>query len=63
MEEDLKGYKFKPCPFCGCNEIEVCRTIPYWCACTGCYAEAPSARTIKQAVAIWNKRVLGRPRK
>lgn len=50
--------KILPCPFCGCVEVEVCRTNPRacWIRCAGCGADAESNRTRKIAIENWNRR-------
>ena len=50
--------KIKSCPFCGSKEVGFCRTNERarWIRCSLCGADAPSARTRKEAFALWNKR-------
>ena len=46
------------CPFCGCEELELCRTNPNacWVRCGGCGADAESHKDRKQAISNWNRR-------
>lgn len=48
----------KDCPFCGSDEVEVCRTNPNacWIRCARCGADAPSHRTRSGAFRNWNRR-------
>jgi Lar family restriction alleviation protein len=49
----------KCCPFCGSDEVEVCRTNKnaYWIRCGECGADAESHRTRKRAINNWNRRI------
>ena len=48
----------KPCPFCGCKELELCRTNEHacWVRCDTCGADAPSNADRSKAIEIWNTR-------
>lgn len=53
MDEEIKG-----CPFCGSDEVEICRTNENacWVQCAECGADAESAPKREQALANWNRR-------
>lgn len=55
-EEELKC-----CPFCGSDEVIVCRTNPYacWIRCSECGADAEHGETRIEAFANWNRRIKG----
>lgn len=46
------------CPFCGSDEVEICRTNKQacWVRCANCGADAPSHRYRKKAIFTWNQR-------
>ena len=48
----------KCCPFCGADEVVVCRTNPdaCWIECAECGATAESFPTREGAFANWNRR-------
>lgn len=48
----------KDCPFCGSDQVEICRTNPNacWVRCAKCGADAESHRTRSGALANWNRR-------
>jgi Lar family restriction alleviation protein len=50
--------EIKPCPFCGCKEVEICRTNinACWVRCNGCGSDSNSNPTRKTAIEIWNNR-------
>lgn len=53
--------ELKPCPFCGCLEIEIQRRIypaadGYFGQCVSCETGGPLAKTYKSAIAAWNRR-------
>lgn len=47
-----------PCPFCGCEELELCRTNENacWVRCHGCGGESQTHKTRKGALKNWNRR-------
>jgi Lar family restriction alleviation protein len=50
----------KPCPFCGCAEIEEIKihdTNEWYLKCGGCRIEQPLYRTLEKAEDSWNTRV------
>lgn len=51
----------KPCPFCGCGEVEDCQTMSWWCRCMRCGCDAPSATSRAGARRIWNHRPKEKP--
>ena len=55
MTEELK-----PCPFCGCEEVEYCNTneFSYWFRCVDCGTDSGTYNTNskEEAVAFWNTR-------
>ncbi len=53
--------KILRCPFCGSDEIEICRTNENacWIRCAKCGADAPPSNTREQAISNWNKRYRG----
>ena len=46
------------CPFCGCQQLIVCRTNPNacWVRCDNCGAESGSKKKRKAALTRWNSR-------
>jgi len=50
--------KIKDCPFCGSQEVDVCRTHKHacWIQCHKCGADTPSATKREDAISIWNRR-------
>jgi Lar family restriction alleviation protein len=59
--------KLKPCPFCG-NKSQYLLAIPFdsrygnkakYVCCIECHAQGALAKTEKEAIAAWNKRVRG----
>ena len=51
----------KKCPFCGCDRLMTWhaghRDLPWAAQCMGCMAEGPWAKTEKEAIELWNRRV------
>jgi Lar family restriction alleviation protein len=49
----------KCCPFCGADEVLICRTNPNacWIECADCGATAASSSTREGAIDNWNDRV------
>lgn len=45
------------CPFCGSEDVEICKTGPYWVRCAECGAESESDDRRYKAIAKWNRRV------
>ena len=52
----MKTEFIKCCPFCGHDEVEVCKTGPYWIRCAECGADSESHRLRRTAIAHWNRR-------
>jgi len=54
----MKGEELKSCPFCGCIELQVCRTNKNacWIRCGSCGSDSESAPSRKKAIANWNRR-------
>lgn len=50
--------KIKPCPFCGCVELDFCRTneVASWVECTFCGGQTQHAAKREDAIRLWNKR-------
>ena len=55
--------ELKPCPFCECNQAMTWhighRDLPWMVECMGCMTEGPWAKTEKEAIELWNRRVKG----
>ncbi len=56
-----KLLELKPCPWCGCLEINnyvqgVISAESHTCFCMDCGAEGPSAKSMEEAEELWNKR-------
>lgn len=51
--------ELKPCPFCGCEEIEVGYDIhgAFWCYCPACWSRTGTYDQDTLAVEAWNRRV------
>lgn len=57
--------KYKPCPFCGCEEVDVYETDSgvgglrgeFYCMCDGCFAHTCTSDSKTEAKALWNRRV------
>lgn len=52
--------RIEPCPFCGSQVVDICRTNEHacWVRCANdeCGAETNSRPTRKEAIAVWNTR-------
>lgn len=51
--------KLKPCPFCGCTEIEqtkIKETGEWYLKCSECYIEQPLYPTLWESRDAWNRR-------
>lgn len=59
----ITGNKLKPCPFCGCEFINVMkikgdgfRACGYFLECPECEIETPIYDTLEEAIEKWNRR-------
>lgn len=60
----ITGNKLKPCPFCGCEFINVMKikedgfrdTSGYFLECPECEIETPIYDTLEEAIEKWNRR-------
>ena len=64
----MENEYIKPCPFCGCERVEVSRTNPEacWIQCdpeNGCGAESQTDPTRAGAIRNWNRRAANTGRK
>ena len=51
--------KLKPCPFCGCKNINVEKignTEGFYLTCPECEIEQPIYSTLNEAIEAWNRR-------
>lgn len=50
--------ELKPCPFCGCHEVDViCYGERFIAECCACLCAGPLKDTDSEATAAWNSRV------
>lgn len=55
--------KLKPCPFCGETEMDLMEDTPegciteYFVSCSCCGAQVANEESMKDAIALWNRRV------
>jgi len=47
----------KPCPFCGPGKINIYENHYHaWTECNNCRARGPIAKTLVEAIELWNER-------
>ena len=49
--------EFKPCPFCGSEDVEICQIHELYAVfCYSCHAKSCECSTVEKAVEAWNRR-------